>query len=90
MGAVTVGNDHAGYSVANVTISDLTIIDTPPTAQSDIAVETTNGGALSNVTFQNIRIRQGTDLPPAISANVPASSYTASDITMNGRPAIIP
>jgi hypothetical protein len=89
MGAVAVGNDHAGYSVTNVTISDLTIIDTPPSAQSNIAVETTNGGALSNVAFQNIRIRQGTDLP-AISSNVPAGSYTASDITMNGRPAIIP
>jgi Right handed beta helix region len=84
MGAVRVSSDHAGYSVTNVTISNLTIIDTPPSAQSNIAVETTNGGVLSNVAFQNIRIQQGTDLP-AISSNVPAGSYTASGITMNGR-----
>ena len=84
MGAVNVSSDHAGYGVTNVTISDLTIVDTPPSAQSNIAVGATNGGALNNVAFQNIRIRQGTDLP-AISSNVPAGSYTASGITMNGR-----
>jgi hypothetical protein len=84
MGAVNVSSDHAGYSVTNATISNLSIIDTPPSAPSNIAVETTNGGALSNVAFQNIRIQQGTDLP-AISSNAPAGSYTASGITMNGR-----
>jgi len=84
MGAVNVSSDHAGYGVTNVTISDLTIVDTPPSAQSNIAVGATNGGALNNVAFQNIRIRQGTDLP-AISSNVPAGTYTASGITMNGR-----
>jgi Right handed beta helix region len=84
MGAVNVTSDHAGYSVTNATISNLTIIDTPPSAQSNIAVEANNGGALSNVTFQNIRIQQGTDLP-AISSNVPPGSYTASGITVNGR-----
>lgn len=83
MGAVRVSSDHAGYSVTNVTISNLTIIDTPPSAQSNIAVDTTNGGVLSNVAFQNIGIQQGTDLP-AISSNVPGS-YTASGITMDGR-----
>jgi hypothetical protein len=87
MGAVGVSSDHAGYGVTNVTISDLAIIDTPPSAQSNIAVEATNGGALSNVALQNIRIKQGTDLP-AISSNAPAGSYTISGITMNGRPAI--
>ena len=84
MGAVAVSSDHVGYSVTNATISDLTIIDTPPSAQSNIAVETTNGGSMSNVAFQNIRIRQGTDLP-AISANVPAGSYTATGVTVNGQ-----
>jgi hypothetical protein len=84
MGAVAVSSDHAGYSVTNATISDLTIIDTPPSAQSNIAVETTNGGALSNVAFQNIRIRQGTELP-AISSNVPPGSYTATGVTVNGQ-----
>jgi hypothetical protein len=84
MGAVAVSSEHAGYGVTNATISNITIIDTPPSAQSNIAVESTNGGALNNVVFQNIRIQQGTDLP-AISSNMPAGSYTASDITMNGR-----
>ena len=84
MGAVAVSSDHAGYSVTNATISDLTIIDTPPSAQTNIAVETTNGGALSNVAFQNIRIRQGTELP-AISSNVPPGSYTATGVTVNGQ-----
>jgi hypothetical protein len=85
MGAVNVSSDHGGYSVTNATISNLTIIDTPPSAQSNIAVETTNGGALSNVAFQNIRIQQGTDLPAISSSNVPAGGYTVSGITMNGR-----
>jgi hypothetical protein len=84
MGAVNVSSDHAGYNVTDVSVSNLTIIDTPPSAPSNIAVETTNGGAMNNVTFQNIRIQQGTDLP-AISSNAPAGSYTASGITMNGR-----
>jgi hypothetical protein len=79
-----VSSDHAGYSVTNVTVSNLTIIDTPPSAPSSIVVETTDGGALSNVAFQNIRIQQSTDLP-AISSNVPAGNYTASGITMNGQ-----
>jgi hypothetical protein len=84
MGAVNVSSEHAGYGVTNVTVSNLTIIDTPPSAPSNIAVETIDGGALSNVAFQNIRIQQGTDLP-AISSNAPAGSYTASGITMNGQ-----
>jgi Right handed beta helix region len=84
MGAVVVSSDHAGYSVTNATISNLTIIDTPPSAPSNIAVETTNGGALSNVAFENIRIQQGTGLP-AISSNVPAGGYTATGVTVNGQ-----
>jgi hypothetical protein len=84
MGAVVVSSDHVGYSVTNATISNLTIIDTPPSAPSNIAVETTNGGAMSNVAFQNIRIQQGTILP-AISSNMPAGSYTATGITVNGQ-----
>jgi hypothetical protein len=84
MGAVAVSSEHAGYSVTNATISNLTIIDTPPSAQSDIAIEASNGGTLENVAFRNIHIQRGTDLP-AISANVPSESYTASGITINGR-----
>jgi hypothetical protein len=85
MGAVNVSSDHAGYGVTNVTISDLTIIDTPPSAQSSIAVEASNGGVLNNVAFRDIRIRQGTGLPAISSANAPAGSNTVSGITMNGR-----
>jgi hypothetical protein len=85
MGAVNVSSDHAGYGVTNATVSNLTIIDTPPSAQSNIAVEATNGGALSNVAFQNIRIQQKTDLPAISSSNAPPGSYTVSGITMNGR-----
>jgi Right handed beta helix region len=84
MGAVAVSSDHGGYGVTNVTISDLTIIDTPPSAKSNIAIMGTNGGALSSIGLQNIRIQQGTDLP-AISSNAPTGSYTASGITMNGQ-----
>lgn len=85
MGAVNVSSDHTGYGVTNVSISDLSIIDTPPSAQSNIAVEASNGGALNNVAFRNIRIRQGTGLPAISSSNVPAGNYTVSGITMNGR-----
>jgi hypothetical protein len=89
MGAVAVSSDHAGYSVTNATISNLTIIDTPPSAKSNVAIETSDGGALSNVALQNIHIQQGTDLP-AISSNVLPGSYTASEITTNGRTANLP
>jgi Right handed beta helix region len=85
MGAVNVSSDHAGYGVTNATVSNLTIIDTPPSAQSNIAVETANGGALSNVAFQNIQIQQGTGLPAISSSNVPAGSYTVSGMTVNGQ-----
>lgn len=85
MGAVAVSSDHAGYSVTNATISDLTIINTPPSARANIAVMSTNGGVLSNIGLRNIRIQQGTDLP-AISSNALPGSYTASGITMNGQP----
>lgn len=84
MGAVVVSSEHAGYGVTNATISNLAIIDTPPSAQSNITVDATNGGALSNVAFHNIRIQQGTVLP-AISSNVPPGSYTATDVTVNGQ-----
>jgi Right handed beta helix region len=83
MGAVEVSSDHGGYGVTNATISSLTITDTSPSAQRNIAIDVSNGGTLDNVALRNIRIQQSTDLP-AIYSNAPGS-YTASGITLNGR-----
>ncbi len=81
--AVAVYSEHAGYGVTNATISNLTIVDTPTSAQSNIAVTVKDGGTLGNVAFRNIQIQQQTDLP-AIYSNAPPGSYTVSGLTMNG------
>ena len=89
MGAVAVFSEHGGYSVTNATVSNLTISDTPPSAQRNIAVAVKDGGAVGNIAFRNIQIQQQTDLP-AIYSNAPRDSYTVSGLTMNGTPIYVP
>ena len=83
--AVAVYSENEGENVTNVSVSNLTIADTPPSAQSNIAVGVNRGGTLGNVALRNIQIRQQTDLP-AIYSNAPHDTYTVSDSTMNGAP----
>jgi hypothetical protein len=87
--AVAVYSQNRGESVTNATVSDLTIADTPPSAQSNIAVAANNGGILGNIAFRNIQIQQQTDRP-AVSSNAPRDSYITSGFTMNGTPIDVP
>jgi hypothetical protein len=89
MGAVEVHSEHEGYSVTNATVSDLTIADTPPSAQRNVAVTVNDGGTIGNIAFRNIQIQQQTDLP-AIYSNAPRDSYTASGFMMNGTAIDVP
>lgn len=87
--AVVVYSEHTGYGVTNATVSNLIIADTPPSAQSNIAVAANNGGTLGNIAFRNIQMEQQTDLP-VIYSNAPRDSYTVSGFTMNGTPIDVP
>lgn len=81
--AVAVYSEHGGYGVTNVAVSNLTIADTSPAAESSISVGVNNGGALANVTFRDIQIVQQTTVP-ALRSNAPDGSYSVSGLTMNG------
>jgi hypothetical protein len=89
MGAVEVSSEQGGSNISHVTISNLTVVDTPQSAQRNLAVEVSNGGTLDNIAFRNIQIQQQTDLP-AFASNAPRDSYTASGVTMNGQAIDIP
>jgi hypothetical protein len=80
IGAVTVASILA--PVTNVTISGLTITNTPATAYTNIGVGVL-AGSMSNVVFKNITIREQPALVPVFSLWAP---YTASGFTMNGTP----
>ena len=85
MGAVAVYGEHPGYLTSNVTVSNLTILDTSPSAQRNIAVWVKDGGAVNQIALRNIQIQQRTELP-AVFSNAPRESYTVSGLTMNGAP----
>ena len=89
MGAVTVYSGSPGQTVADVTISGLTISNTPATAGQNIGIATA-GGTLSNINFHNIAIHQGGDLPVLNSLDAPRETYTTTGITLNGAPFTVP
>jgi hypothetical protein len=80
IGAITVVSVFT--PVTNVTISGLTITNTPSTAFTNIGVGVI-AGSMSNVAFRNITIIEQPELVPVYSL---FASYTASGFTMNGRP----
>jgi hypothetical protein len=84
-GAVLVYSGNANSGLSDVTISGLTISNTPTTAQRNVGI-ILDSGTLSRIAFNNIAL-QNTTLPPFIkSAKVPAGSYTTSGWTLNGQP----
>jgi hypothetical protein len=89
MGAVTVYSGNPGQTVADVTVSGLTISDTAAVAGQNIGVATA-GGTLSNINFNNIAIQQGGDLPAINTLDVSPESYTATGITLNGAAVSVP
>jgi Right handed beta helix region len=89
MGAVAVYSGTPGQTVADVTISGLTISNTPAAAQHNIGVATA-GGTLSNINFRDIAIQQSGDLPVLYALDAPRDSYTATGITLDGTPYTVP
>jgi hypothetical protein len=85
MGALAIYGENPGMVTSNVTVSDLTIVNTPESAQRIIAVAVNNGGAVSNIALRNIAIEQQSQLP-VLFTNVPRETYTLSGITLNGSP----
>jgi hypothetical protein len=85
-GAVLVVADAAGTAINDVSISNVAIVGTAPTAEKNVAV-TASGGSVSGVTLNGIAL-DNTNLPPFFS-NVPASSYVISNWTTGGRPTTV-
>ena len=85
MGALVAYGQSPEAVTSNVTFSDLTVVNTSESAQSNIAVVTVDGGAVSNIMFRNIAIQQHSE-KPVLFANAPRETYTLSGITLNGKP----
>ena len=83
MGAIAVYGEHPGYRTANVTIADLTVVDTPQLARKNIAIQVKDGGAVDDIKLRNIAIRQQGDLAVFYS-NAPREAFSATGITLNG------
>jgi hypothetical protein len=86
MGAIAVYGKYAGNPTSNVNIANLTVSDTPASAQQVIALIVEGGGAVDNIALNNIAVRQQGGLPVFYS-NAPRESYTTSGLTLNGAPA---
>ncbi len=85
VGALVAYGENPGVVTGNVTLSDLTVVNTSEPAQSNIAVVIANGGAVNNIVFRNIAIQQQSQ-KPVVFANAPRETYTLSGITLNGSP----
>ena len=85
MGAVAVYGANPDVVTSNVTLSNLTIANTPESAQRNIAVWVDSGGAVSNIALRNIAVQQQSQLPVLV-ANAPRDTYSLSGITLNGSP----
>ena len=85
MGALVAFGQSPEAVTSNATFSDLTVVNTSESAQSNIAVVTVDGGAVSNIMFRNIAIQQHSQTP-VLFANAPRETYTLSGITLNGKP----
>lgn len=84
-GAVLVYNGNSSQSTTDVTVSGLTISNTPTSAYRNVGI-VVDGGSVSRIAFNNIAIQNTQAVPFAKSANVPAGSYTTSGWTLNGVP----
>jgi hypothetical protein len=82
-GAILVAAENAGTAIHDVSISNVSIAATTPTAERNVAV-IADGASVSGVTFQGIAV-DNTNLPPFFS-NVPSASYVVSNWTVGGAP----
>jgi hypothetical protein len=85
-GAVLVVADAANTSINDVSIANIAIVGTAPTAEKNVAV-TASAGSVSGVTLSGIAL-DSANLPPFFS-NVPTSSYAISNWTTGGQPTTV-
>lgn len=85
-GAVLVVADAPGTAINDVSISNIAIVGTAPTAERNVAV-TASGGSVGGVTLSGIAL-DNANLPPFFS-NVPESSYVVSNWTTGGNPTTV-
>lgn len=84
-GAILLYAGNAGTRLDDVTITNLTVRNTPVTAGRIFGMITENGGTFSNIVFSNLTLQQASPLA-AWYANAPASSYRLISILLNGAP----
>lgn len=89
-GAVAVVSQSSGQTVANVTIENLSIVDTPPSAYGNVGI-LVQDGTLSAIAYRNIAITQSTSpYPlPLVASGAAPGTYTASGFTVNGAPVTV-
>lgn len=85
-GAVLVYSGNAGRSVDDVSISDLTIVATSPTAQRNVGV-VAGPGSVGDISIHRIQLRD-TDLRPLL-VDAPAATVRTYDFTVDGRPVYV-
>ncbi|WP_123025925.1 carbohydrate-binding domain-containing protein [Mycolicibacterium stellerae] len=84
-GAVLVYSGSANRSVTGVTISGLTISNTPTSAYRNVGI-VVDAGSVNRIAFNNIALQNTQAVPFAKTSNVAAGSYTTSGWTLNGAP----
>jgi hypothetical protein len=82
-GAVLVYSGYAAATVSNVTISNLSILNTPQYATRSTGI-IVDAGRVSGIVLKNISLTNSA--LPAFYTNAPAGSYTVSGYTYNGNP----
>lgn len=81
-GGVMIYSGRSGLTISDVVIDGVTIVNTPPQAQRNMAINQ-SGGGLGGVVFSNIAVQQSGNLP-VLQSNSARSAWTASGITVNG------
>jgi YVTN family beta-propeller protein len=84
-GAVLLWAGNSGTSIKNVTLSDLTIINTPGTATWLLGIIKENGGTVSAITFTRLTLRQAVPVMAGYT-NAPRNTYTLNQVLLNGTP----
>lgn len=85
MGAIAIYGEHPGFATTDVTLSNLSVVDTRPEAQRNIRISVKDGGVVGGITLNDVHIQQQGDLP-ATYTNVPPDAFRFNDVTLNGQP----
>ena len=87
-GSVSIWSTNRGQTVSNVLIENLTLVDTPESAFTNVGIwaDVWRGAPVSNVVFQNIDIVQARPVfaLPFFVVGAAAETYSATGFTING------